>query len=265
MTTDTSPARHRWAVDPTIAAAVLAVYVTYNSITRAIASSATPSVLLDAAAVVVMVAVTAWHCPPPSPWNAPVVPTPVASRVPDRRAQIAVAIIVTLVAAVIARIAVEDLAHAVWPTTDALNYNDPAITGHNVTVALIDSVSAGVGEELVYRAAFLAVLARYMPTSVAVVAQAVVFGLSHTGFDRGYDAATVCGLIAFAVVFGAAVVMTRSIWPAVIVHSLSNVIVVLADYYPDSIWLGPVVVIAAMGVFVLATNNVAGDRTPSTP
>jgi membrane protease YdiL (CAAX protease family) len=76
----------------------------------------------------------------------------------------------------------------------------------------------------------LVIIARIAVVRVAVVVQAVVFGLSHTGFDRGYGADLVTGLIAVGAVSAIAVLVTHSIWPAIAAHALHNMGVTAFDH-----------------------------------
>ena len=234
MTTSatTEPTTPSWAAAPSTCTAIFAIWFTYAMTTRAVTTTSTQAVIYETVAVIAMIAVTARASAEHNVWRRPHNPWLERRAWARRRPAgiVVVTIATTLLAAYAADIGVTELAAIIWPPNDGPTYNDPDVTGHSAGVALISTINAGIGEELLFRLALLAVTARYLPLPVAVTAQAVIFGLAHTGIDDGYSAASVTGLIAFGVVLGAVAIVTRSIWPAVIAHTYGNVVVVIAQY-----------------------------------
>jgi membrane protease YdiL (CAAX protease family) len=129
----------------------------------------------------------------------------------------------------------ELLAEYIWPPNDpdcdgtidaaCCNYNDPACSGDSAGTDLLGVFNASVGEELLYRVALFTVIARFTSVRIALIVQAIIFGLSHTGFDKGYGAPAVIGLIAVGSVYALSVLATRSVWPAIAAHALHNLAV----------------------------------------
>jgi membrane protease YdiL (CAAX protease family) len=109
-------------------------------------------------------------------------------------------------------------------------YNDPACSGDGMVVDIVEVFTASIGEELAYRYAVLVILSRIVGVRIAVAVQAVVFGLSHTGFEGGYGADLVTGLIAVGAVSAIAVLVTRSIWPAIAAHAVHSMGVAAFDH-----------------------------------
>ena len=109
-------------------------------------------------------------------------------------------------------------------------YNDPACSGDGALVDVVEVFTASVGEELAFRYAVLVIVSRIAGVRVAVAVQAIVFGLSHTGFEGGYGADLVTGLIAVGVVSAVAVLVTRSIWPAIAAHAVHSLGVAAFDH-----------------------------------
>lgn len=247
----TNPTRTtNWPVDQATAASVLAVYVTYLVTGRALATNTIGIELLESVAVVLMTVVTVRA--EPTPWRTPRLPDRSWLRVPRRQplAAIGVAIVATMLVAALAQGGVEWVAQLIWPAGNGVNYNSPEYTNNSAFVDIVAAVNAGVGEELVYRIGLLAVAARYLPLPVAVVAQAVAFGLAHTGFDHGYGAATVCGIIAFGIVLAASLRITGSIWPAVVTHTVSDVFIALGDHDLLNGWTIAAIVAGTFVVFI---------------
>lgn len=94
--------------------------------------------------------------------------------------------------------------------------------------------SAGFGEELIARGFLLDRFSRLFGTSMAVVAQAAVFGLAHS-----YQGLTgVVTIFVLALVFGAVYIKSgRNLWPVIAAHGLMDSLGVTAIYlgYSDTI------------------------------
>jgi membrane protease YdiL (CAAX protease family) len=125
---------------------------------------------------------------------------------------------------------------------ESLNQSDESSIFDNMTVlhAVLISLAAGFGEELVYRGVLLVGLSRRMPMLVAIVVQAVVFGLAHGGYGTWSHVllpalfGLVAGLIAWA--FG--------IWAAITLHVMVDLFAFGADASSNVPELGPLIVYA---------------------
>ena len=85
--------------------------------------------------------------------------------------------------------------------------------------ALIFAVANGTMEELVYRGALLGWSARVMGVGPAVVGQAVVFGLAHSGSDvLGNGVPLMIALGIGGLIAGVVAVRTRSLLLPIAVH-----------------------------------------------
>lgn len=89
-----------------------------------------------------------------------------------------------------------------------------------IVPALVFAVSNGVMEELVYRGALQAWLARHTGIGIAIGAQAIVFGLAHGASQDfvGSPLPVVALMIAGGVVAGIAVVRTGSLGLPILLH-----------------------------------------------
>jgi hypothetical protein len=89
-----------------------------------------------------------------------------------------------------------------------------------IVPAMVFAVSNGVMEELVYRGALQAWLARHTGIGIAIVAQAIVFGLAH-GASQDFVTSplpVVALMIAGGVIAGIAVVRTGSLALPILLH-----------------------------------------------
>jgi len=94
-------------------------------------------------------------------------------------------------------------------------------------------------EEAIFRVVLLGALAAVMPLRLAVVAQAVMFGIAHTGLGylagfgdptrTTYNVAAAIESGVAGLGYAAVVVATGRLWPAIALHALGNVLVVLDD------------------------------------
>jgi len=93
-------------------------------------------------------------------------------------------------------------------------------------------ISVGIAEEFLFRGILLFVLVRAWGRNRtgalrAVLVTSVVFGLIHAtpalvGEDLGYVTANLLGTIISAVWWAALVLTYRTVWPGVVIHTLTN-------------------------------------------
>ena len=93
-------------------------------------------------------------------------------------------------------------------------------------------ISVGIAEEFLFRGVLLLVLVRAWGTSRrgvlrAVLLTSVMFGLMHaspalTGEDLGHVTANLLGTIVSAVWWAVLVLTYRTVWPGVVIHTLTN-------------------------------------------
>ena len=88
---------------------------------------------------------------------------------------------------------------------------------------LLLALTPGVCEELLFRGALLSGMRRDLRPLQVVLWQAVLFGAAHASIYRFLPTAAVGGVLA------ALTLRTRVLWPAVLLHTTYNAILVLAE------------------------------------
>ena len=248
-------------------AAMLAVYFSHVVTRRAIVDTPFQHVVYEVVTVALMVVI---GCRSRLAWmSTPAVPSAFRAGYPLTRGATAawacVATALTIIGTELARttglvVSVFRESSVDCDPNDAAaccSYNDPACSGDGAGVDLVEVFTAAIGEELAFRYALLVILSRVIGIRAAVAVQAVVFGLSHTGFDGGYGADLVVGLVAVGAVSAAAVVLTRSIWPAIAAHALHSSGVAAFDHDLTLIsWAVNIVYAIAVLVSALAVAKV---------
>lgn|GEM_PF-2116183 len=129
-------------------------------------------------------------------------------------------------------------------------YNDDACTNNGPLVDFLGTLNAGIGEELVYRLALLTIVARFVGMKWAIAIQAVIWGVSHTWFDNGYNSSIVTGIIAVGLVYALVTLATRSVWPAIFSHTLNNITADIDAHAPNYRWTYIAAYAAVFGVSV---------------
>lgn len=109
------------------------------------------------------------------------------------------------------------------------------------------SLSAGLGEELVYRGVLLVGLLHLLPknrwgVAAAVVLQALVFGFAHAGYGTWAHVIvpTLFGL------FAGAVAMRFGIWAAIVFHVLVDIYAFGSDAAANAPWFGVLLAVALL-------------------
>lgn len=104
--------------------------------------------------------------------------------------------------------------------------------------AVLISLAAGFGEELVYRGLLQTGLSRRMPMAVAVLVQALVFGFAHSGYGTWVHVIlpTLFGLIAGLVAW------RFGLWAAIALHVLVDLFAFGADASSNVPWLWQAIV-----------------------
>lgn len=180
-------------------------------------------------AVAAGTAAMAWtHRAQPAPWAA------IGLGWPGTPARLALTTLASLFAGwgaalVAMTVAVKGLG---WAPIDTARYagiagNTPMLLG----LLAISWTTAAFGEEVLFRGFLQSRLqgllgARRHAGAVAILAQAVVFGLAHA--YQGPSGMLVAGAI--GVVFGLIVLRVRSLWPVIIAHGLIDTVSMLALY-----------------------------------
>jgi membrane protease YdiL (CAAX protease family) len=228
--------------DVAAGAAVLAVFFIHTATERAVIDTPVEHVIYEAVAAIAMLAVayrTRIGC-----LGLPATPKRLRSSLAFVQARRSIEVFcltsVTIALAVVVRGSSERAAALIWPPSVAdgngvvdsgcRSYNDPACSGDSVTVDIIEVFTASVGEEFAYRFALFVIIARFTSVRFAIVAQAAIWALSHTGYEGGYEAAAVVGLFCVGLVYAISVLGTGSIWPAILAHALHNLGVAAFDH-----------------------------------
>src|SRR5688572_13134371 len=123
---------------------------------------------------------------------------------------------------------------------EQLTQSNEASIYDNMTVyhAVLISLAAGFGEELVYRGLLQTGLSRRMPMAVAVVVQAVVFGFAHSGYGTWIHVIlpTLFGLVAGLVAW------RFGVWAAIVLHAMVDLVAFGADASNNVPWLWQAIV-----------------------
>lgn len=121
-----------------------------------------------------------------------------------------------------------------------LNQSNEASVFDNMTLyhAVLISLAAGFGEELVYRALLMGILAKRMPMVAALIVQALVFGFAHSGYGTWSHVIlpTLFGLVAGLVAW------RFGIWAAIVLHVMVNLFAFGADASSNVPWLWQAIV-----------------------
>ena len=140
----------------------------------------------------------------------------------------------------------------------ALHQGDEASVWDNMTVfhALLISLAAAFGEELLYRGFLQGALSRVAPMPVAVAVQAVFFAFAHAGYGTWIH---VLQPFLFALLTGV-VAWRWGIWAAVVLHALVDIFAIGIEATGASPWFAValtvllyanVVATAAAGAYLL--------------
>lgn len=136
-------------------------------------------------------------------------------------------------------------------------------------------------EEIVFRGFLLRFLQRRVPTAAAIVLQALAFAAAHMAIGSAFGMIdteaphNLSGAITVGVsglTLGVLTVVTRRLWPAVLVHALGNLAPMLSRQFPDDrgpalvaqqlqLATGLVVIVAAFTWHTLRRPEPAGTAT----
>ena len=94
-------------------------------------------------------------------------------------------------------------------------------------IALV--ILAPFAEELVFRGVLLPAFSKKLGLIAAVIVTSVLFGILHPPVNA------MIGIGIFAIFLALIYVLTRSIWPAIILHSLKNLLAFMAIFYADNL------------------------------
>jgi membrane protease YdiL (CAAX protease family) len=149
-----------------------------------------------------------------------------------------------------------------------LRQSDESSIYDNMTLfhAVVISLAAGFGEELVYRGLLQAGLSRRMPVAAAVAVQALVFGFAHSGYGTWVHVIlpTLFGLVAGLVAW------RFGLWAAIVLHVLVDLVAFGADASGNVPWLWQAIVWAFLANCALtlacaawwALRKIEARRTP---
>lgn len=103
------------------------------------------------------------------------------------------------------------------------------IINNNYINILVVAILAPIGEECLFRGLILERLCRCMPALVAIVIQALLFGVLHGNLVQGSF------VITLGLVNGYIVCRKKSIIPAIVIHGLQNGVSLILEALPDNI------------------------------
>lgn len=240
------------AVDVDTAAAIMTIWAMVSFVRPPFVNTDLANTIYLAVAILAMVALAARSTA--RPLRLPTTPASIRPYVPldhkRRSLEVAALVATTITLATLARLVENFVAIFTNPVVGGCGtYNDADCTDDGPLTAFLGTFNAGIGEELIYRLALLTVVARFVGMRWAIAVQAILWGVSHTWFDNGYNSSVVAGIIAVGVVYALVTLATRSVWPAIISHTLGNLTVDIDSYAPDWRWT----YIAAYGAVFGAT------------
>lgn len=133
---------------------------------------------------------------------------------------------------------------------DVLRQSDESSVFANMTLyhAVLISLAAAFGEELLYRGLVQTALARRMPILLAIAVQAVFFGFAHSGYATWIH---VLLPTLFGVVAGVAA-WRFGIWSAIVLHLVVDLYAFFAEAAANQPWLWTVLNIAFLANILLS-------------
>ncbi|TQV85408.1 CPBP family intramembrane glutamic endopeptidase [Aliikangiella coralliicola] len=121
----------------------------------------------------------------------------------------------------------------------SVNWTEIQFSTHAVSAWILSNFATGFFEEVLMRGLCFYILVKAWGATkkgvfLAAIFQAVIFGLAHLGNLYNMPALDVFAQVVFATLIGVGfaglVYLTKSLWPAIIVHSLINAIGTINDY-----------------------------------
>lgn len=133
---------------------------------------------------------------------------------------------------------------------DALRQSDETSVFANMTPyhAIVISLAAAFGEELLYRGLVQTAVARRLPMLGAIVVQALFFGFAHSGYATWIHVLlpTLFGLVAGLVAW------RLGIWAAIVLHLLVDVFAFGVEASANHAWVLPVLNLLLLANLVLS-------------
>ena len=138
----------------------------------------------------------------------------------------------------------------------------PLSSGSIIISIIAVGIVAPFAEEFLFRGVIYNTLSKKISIKWTIIIQAILFGVFHFNLVRGAYA-TLLGLV-----FGYITYKTKSLWPAIIVHMVNNLIATIAPYVLSESFGGNTVyiifsIIGAIGVTIgllLTKNKNANDN-----
>lgn len=132
----------------------------------------------------------------------------------------------------------------------------PLSSGSIILSIITVGIVAPFAEEFLFRGIIYNTLKKKMSIRWAIIIQAILFGVFHFNLVQG-TYATLLGLV-----FGYVTYKTKSLWPAIIIHMINNLVATIAPYVLSESFGGNTVyiifaIIGAIGIIIglLLTKN----------
>ncbi len=133
---------------------------------------------------------------------------------------------------------------------------EPLSSGSIVLSIITVGIIAPFAEEFLFRGVIYNTLSKKISIKWTIIIQAILFGVFHFNLIQGAYA-TLLGLV-----FGYVTYKTKSLWPAVIIHMVNNLVATLSPYFLSESFAGTMVyilfaIIGSVGIFIgiLLTKN----------
>ncbi|MBE6053350.1 MAG: CPBP family intramembrane metalloprotease [Clostridium sartagoforme] len=121
----------------------------------------------------------------------------------------------------------------------------PLSSGSVIMSIITIGIIAPFAEEFLFRGVIYNTLSKKISIKWTIIIQAILFGIYHGNIIQG-SYATLLGLV-----FGYVTYKTRSLWPAVIIHMVNNLIATTFMYVPSSMFSGILVYVVFVIVGVI--------------
>ncbi|MAU34071.1 hypothetical protein CL689_00615 [Candidatus Saccharibacteria bacterium] len=103
-----------------------------------------------------------------------------------------------------------------WNEAQDVGYSQVGTQFEVILAFLMLVIVAPIAEEIIFRGYLLGKLRKYAPTWLAILVTSILFGAVHGQLNVGIDT------FALSIVMCLAVVLTKSLWPAILIHMMKN-------------------------------------------
>lgn len=121
-----------------------------------------------------------------------------------------------IVTGVLVTLAQQYLTFIDWDQAQEIGYSQVGGQLEVILAFVMLVIVAPIAEEIIFRGYLLGKLRKYAPTWLAILVTSILFGMVHGQLNVGIDT------FALSVVMCLTVVLTKSLWPAILIHMMKN-------------------------------------------